>query len=66
MGNKENDLLYGGGGEGGGGGGGGRGKELCVSFFDLIDGVGLHAQIRHCWLGLRGSERSCRELEGGG
>lgn len=31
-------------------------KELCVSVFDLIDGVGLHAQIRRCWSGL-GSAR---------
>lgn len=42
MGNKENDLLY-------------RGEKgaLCERF-DLIDGVGLHAQIRRCWSGLLG------------
>ena len=42
MGNKESDLLY-------------RGEKgaLCERF-DLIDGVGLHAQIRRCWSSLRG------------
>lgn len=42
MGNKENDLLY-------------RGEKgaLCERF-DLIDSVGLHAQIRRCWSGLLG------------
>lgn len=32
---------------------GGEKGALCERF-DLIDGVGLHAQIRRCWLGLRG------------
>lgn len=43
----------------------GEKRALCERF-DLIDGVGLHAQIRHYWSGLRGRGPVLNLLKGRG